>query len=441
MDARKNGSPLGGSLPQAPSTGGLVYWTGSAWAALSPSDDGQRLRLSSGLPNWMEESRAGAVASRPSAAQGREGITWTDPATGLTAILLHTDDSPSTYAWLQMVVIAEGAARGAVVRMGAAGWETVALGAAGKILRSDGTDLTYSTLTLPDTAARGTLLVATGTDTVTALDAKTADTFVGGDGTDVTTRTATQVRASLSLPVVQTVPSTALVVDLDADTLAVGAVSSWASSVGGYAAAQATGSKQPTCFAAGIGGRQSVRFDGTDDLLVIPYDAALDLATLTVYVVARAVRDSSDAILANGWLIVRPFALAGGAPYAEWGMYAGTTTTNIRTDGTEGVGSAFPNSSQWDEPAIHTLSCGAAGGRYHRSGRRLATTATTSITYDNNLGIGIGGRNTTTEGEWTRVDIARVLIYSAQHTPAERQAVEAYLAQQYGLPIVAGLTT
>jgi len=40
-------------------------------------------------------------------------------------------------------------------------WDDLPLGAAGKILRSDGTDLLYSTVTIPDTFATGTIPYAT----------------------------------------------------------------------------------------------------------------------------------------------------------------------------------------------------------------------------------------------------------------------------------------
>lgn len=59
--------------------------------------------------------------------------------------------------------------------------------AAGRILRAAGVGVLpgYSTLTIPDTAARGTLLAATAPNTVTALDAKTLGQMPRGDGTDV----------------------------------------------------------------------------------------------------------------------------------------------------------------------------------------------------------------------------------------------------------------
>ena len=47
-------------------------------------------------------------------------------------------------------------------------WEKLTIGSAGKILRSDGTDLIYTTLTIPDTAAISTILYASATNFISA---------------------------------------------------------------------------------------------------------------------------------------------------------------------------------------------------------------------------------------------------------------------------------
>lgn len=48
-------------------------------------------------------------------------------------------------------------------------WSTLSIGTAGKILRSDGTDLLYSTLTIPDTITANYMLYASATNVLTAL--------------------------------------------------------------------------------------------------------------------------------------------------------------------------------------------------------------------------------------------------------------------------------
>lgn len=89
--------------------------------------------------------------------------------------------------------------RGDLLRRGASAAERVALGAAGTLLRSDGTDPAWSTLTIPDTAARGTVLVASAANTVTALDAKTANYFLVGDGTDLLSLAPAAARAAIGV--------------------------------------------------------------------------------------------------------------------------------------------------------------------------------------------------------------------------------------------------
>lgn len=75
---------------------------------------------------------------------------------------------------------------------------------ANEVPASTGAGTTYTAVTVPALLAsvsntRGRIL-RRGASAWEALDASTADTFVGGDGTDVTTRTAAQVRASILGP-------------------------------------------------------------------------------------------------------------------------------------------------------------------------------------------------------------------------------------------------
>ena len=62
-------------------------------------------------------------------------------------------------------------------------WDDLPLGAAGKILRSDGTDLLYSTVTIPDTFATGTIPYGSATNVLSALALGTAGKIIRSDGT------------------------------------------------------------------------------------------------------------------------------------------------------------------------------------------------------------------------------------------------------------------
>lgn len=235
--------------------------------------------------------------------------------------------------------------------------------------------------------------------------------------------------------------STNLIADLDADagvTLVSSAVSAWASQVGTMVASQSTSSKRPTVV-QWHNGRSALRFDGVDDTLQIPWESALDLATLSVYAVLRLVRSSSDALSVNVNLFGRSLAATHVDPYYEWNAYY-SGTIDLRTDGSVVATGTLPTGFTIDQPAIVSLSCGAAGGSLHLNGRRLCTTANTSITYSAQRPVAISGQSTTAGGEYARADYARFVIYSGQHTAAERAAVTRYLAQRYGVPIIDGLT-
>jgi len=270
-------------------------------------------------------------------------------------------------------------------------------------------------------------------------------TVVSGGGSvadSSVTRAKLATDVTNQVPPAVTLSTTNLVVDLDADsgvTIVSSAVSAWASQVGTMVAAQATSSKRPTVV-AWHNGRSAIRFDGTDDTLQIPWESALDLATLSVYAVLRMVRSSSDALLVSVNLFGRSLAATHTDPYYEWNAYYSGGTLDLRTDGsTAGVGTP-PTGVTLDQPSIVSLSCGAAGSSLHLNGKRLCTTAPTSITYSASRPIAISGQSTTAGGEYAREDVARFLIYSGQHTAAERAAVTRYLAQRYAISVVESLT-
>ena len=61
-------------------------------------------------------------------------------------------------------------------------WDDLALGAAGKVLRSDGTDLLYSTFTIPDTYTTGDLVYASAANTLAARAAVAAGSVLRAAG-------------------------------------------------------------------------------------------------------------------------------------------------------------------------------------------------------------------------------------------------------------------
>ena len=117
-----------------PTNGGSAYGTGSAYAFTAAGTSGQIL------------TSAGAAAP-----------TWETSSAGAHAVLgaQHSDTAASAVTRGDIIV---GNATPA--------WDDLALGGAGTILRSDGTDLVYSTLTIPTTISDNLILYATSANTL-----------------------------------------------------------------------------------------------------------------------------------------------------------------------------------------------------------------------------------------------------------------------------------
>ncbi len=92
-----------------------------------------------------------------------------------------------------------------IVGNGTPKWSDLALGSAGKILRSDGTDLTYSTATYPNTATTGDLIYASSANTFGNLAAVASGYYLASAGTS----TAPVWTALPTITTVVTRPSTA----------------------------------------------------------------------------------------------------------------------------------------------------------------------------------------------------------------------------------------
>lgn len=91
--------------------------------------------------------------------------------------------------------------RGDLFVRGASAVGRLALGAAKRVLSSDGTDAVWATIAsaLADIGDTRGQILRRGASVWEGLAASTANTFLGGDGTDVGVRTAAQVKTSLGL--------------------------------------------------------------------------------------------------------------------------------------------------------------------------------------------------------------------------------------------------
>ena len=190
----------GGTEQTAVATGDLLYGSATdAWSRLSAGLSGRWLRgggagtapawSATVLPNSLTQYQIiyaantnqmdGQIALGTSGqiltSNGAGSVASFQAAATQTSALLsttHTDTAASAVT------------RGdIIVGIGVSpAWDDLALGASGKMLRSDGTDLLYSTFTIPDTFASGSMPYASSANVLAALAIGTVGKIIRSDG-------------------------------------------------------------------------------------------------------------------------------------------------------------------------------------------------------------------------------------------------------------------
>lgn len=167
------------------SNGDLVTYDSGQPKRLGLGSAGTVLSVSGGAPSWIAPTVTAAQISDATAA-GRTLLTAADASAQLTALGALATSLLTT--------------RGDIYVRNVASVNRLPLGATNDVFSSDGTDAKWQTVaTVMEgiSSTRGSILRrgASGWEAVTGAEA--ADTFLGGDGTDLAVRTAAQVRTSL----------------------------------------------------------------------------------------------------------------------------------------------------------------------------------------------------------------------------------------------------
>ncbi len=230
------------------------------------------------------------------------------------------------------------------------------------------------------------------------------------------------------------IPLDGLTLALDASNLQLAdgaAVPQWLNSTGTQSAT-ASGSARPTFVSSGIGGVPSVRFDGVDDHLSLGSGFEDFTAGLSMYVVA------SPSALQPGFKMV---TLGNGAGQQNIGLGRANTTPGVQYFTTAASGAwGWYNTAAGlaaGDPAVYSVV--QPGG--------AANSSVTATTSRNGAALGSGtvyvppvttrsvnyiGKSYWSEG-WFQGDIAEILIYDRELTPAEQATVTDYLLTKYSV--------
>lgn len=175
--------------------------------------------------------------------------------------------------------------------------------------------------------------------------------------------------------------------------------------------------KKPLWVPNVVAGRPAVRFDGTDDELVLPH--TLSGATAAeVFVVAKALADPP----AHTQRLMQFGASWGTAyPAIDGRIHDGFASTGAQRL----VGNVAQDLSQW---SFYNVSSQTNEWIVRLNGKPLTSSATNTVGFTTTPYMGRASI-----GEFFQGDIAEMIVYDRVLTASERYAVEYYLGNKYGI--------
>lgn len=218
-----------------------------------------------------------------------------------------------------------------------------------------------------------------------------------------------------------------------------GTVSQWNDKSGnGYNFTQGTTAYQPTFVSGGTNGLSLLRFNGTDQYLGGGTTLNIGTSDIAIFAVCKY---ASDASLQSSYIFAK--SLYGGAAAR---ILFGVQSMGIG-DGTGGniwwQGSSYESSyaSYHSVEFVTTRASGtntfyANGSQFHQISPGVDTSTNWTSGYNMIVGgynNGSGGISPPQSGLYMKGDICEILLYAATITTTQRQTIEAYLAQKWGL--------
>lgn len=204
-------------------------------------------------------------------------------------------------------------------------------------------------------------------------------------------------------------------------------IASWADQSGeGNNAVQATAAKKPLYKTDVVNGEPVVRFDGTDDTLVIPHVAGLNTETFTLFIVMAFTNEAADETIFEKW------DQSGAYPYAfrtrvdgnvRFATYDGSAANNM--DGDTDISDGSFN--------ILTFVRDGTDGEIFLNGVSDGDTSTHKENTTNTHDVGIGARGV--GGTPWGGDTAEIIFYNEELSSADKDTIETYLSEKYNITL------
>lgn len=220
----------------------------------------------------------------------------------------------------------------------------------------------------------------------------------------------------------------------DAGVTGTTAVSAWADQSGqGNDAAQATSSKRPSLTSEAFNFNPALTFDGTDDMLDVPYSSNLNGSNMTIFSVHRLNADD------NSWR--SPFTSRDDYPQRGYIIYVRQDTDQY--DLWTGSNSGWDTFTQAILPGADvqvlnvTLNNSPGDKRFYLDGNLESSTSGENYTPNSAQPYRVGAGSTeTTSGQYFWFgDIAEQIVFNREVNADERLRIDTYLAIKYGITL------
>lgn len=194
----------------------------------------------------------------------------------------------------------------------------------------------------------------------------------------------------------------------------------WRDSINGVDAVQATAGQRPLLIKSAYNGQDTLRFDGSNDQLVIPGSAIDEVPNITLFLVFKSSGAGGRAIIAknhntSGW----------SNPYCRWILY-NDGTYNTRWNGNNYAGGS------WTTGDLKVLEYVDAD--VYANGTKVMDGPDADLSYPNGhtpiliSGNGVGS-------EYGYGDYCRIMLWNRSLDAVERSLVRVLLGTQYGVTV------